>query len=263
MTIKPNNDDTTQQFVSLTQCDSRTARHFLKRNQWNINYALNEFYDHKPGGFIEESIVNVTYPEELVELYNHYANKDLGKIDIEGMIKLISDLNYKLEDLVTISLAKIMHCTSLSDGISKDNFLSTWYMHGCCTIPQMRHVLEDLDAKLETDLEYMTEIYRYAFDLALDSRSRNLDLDTATEYWRLFLQPRYPVHVDEKLMNAWLVFLKDGDHTTVTRDTWQMLLEFLKRFPSLEAVKEKYNEADAWPYIIDEFYEYLEDGKLI
>lgn len=207
--------------------------------------------------------MKVTYPEELIDLYDHYANKELERVDIDGMIRLITDLDYKLEDLVTISLAKIMHCTKLADGIDKDTFLSTWYMQGCSTIPQMRHVLEDLDTKLQTDLGYMTEIYKYTFDLALDSNNRNLDLETATEYWRLFFQPQYPVHVDEKLMGSWLTFLQDGNHQQVTKDTWQMLLEFLKRFPSLEAVKENYNETDAWPYIIDEFYEYLEDESLI
>ncbi|QLQ82372.1 hypothetical protein HG537_0H01340 [Torulaspora globosa] len=179
------------------------------------------------------------------------------------MIRLIADLNYKLEDLVTISLAKIMHCSKLSEGISKDTFLSTWYMQGCCTIAQMRHVLEDLDTRLQTDLNYLTEIYKYAFDLAVDSNKRDLDLETAIEYWRLFLQPQYPVHVEEKLLSSWITFLRVNGNPNVTRDTWQMLLEFFKRFPSLEAVKEGYNEEDAWPYIIDQFNEYLQDESLI
>ncbi|QLL31965.1 hypothetical protein HG536_0C01330 [Torulaspora globosa] len=207
--------------------------------------------------------MEVTYPEELLALYDRYANKELDRIDIDGLIRLIRDLEYKLEDLVTISLAKIMHCSKLAEGISKDTFLSTWYMQGCSTIAQMRHVLEDLDIRLQTDLDYLAEIYKYAFDLAVDSNTRNLDLDTAIEYWRLFFQPQYSVHVDEKLMSSWLRFLRESGKQNVTRDTWQMLLEFFKRFPSLEAVKENYNEEDAWPYIIDEFYEYLQVESLI
>lgn len=207
--------------------------------------------------------MEVKYPEELLELYDRYANKELDRIDIDGLVRLISDLQYKLEDLVTISLAKIMHCSKLSEGISRDTFLSTWYMQGCSTIAQMRHVLEDLETKLQVDPNYLAEIYKYAFDLAVDTNSRNLDLDTAIEYWRLFFQPQYSVHVDEKLLSSWLTFLRASGKPDVTRDTWQMLLEFFKRFSSLEAVKKSYNEEDAWPYIIDEFYEYLQAESLI
>lgn len=251
------------EFVSLTQCESKTAKDFLRRNQWKLEYALNDYYDQMPGGFIEEPHTPVTYPEELLALYDKYVLEDQNKIDIDGMIQLIEDLDYKLEDLVTICLAKLLHCTRLADGISKDQFLHNWYMQGCSTLPQMRHVLDDLDTKLHIDLEYMTDIYNYTFDLALDQNKRDLDTDTAAEYWRLFFQPGTAVHVNPALLNSWLAFLDSEQKTVVTRDTWKMLLEFFKQFPSLSAVKTSYNEADAWPYIIDEYYEYLEDSRLI
>lgn len=251
------------EFVSLTQCGSSTAKDFLRRNQWKLNYALNDYYDQTPGGFLEESQPELTYPEELVTLYEKYALEDKNKIDTEGLIHLIEDLDYKLEDLVTICLASLLHCANLTVGITREQFLYNWYMQGCTTIPQMRHVLEDLDTKLHTDLPYMTDIYNYTFDLALDPNKRELDIETATEYWSLFFQPETPVHVEPTLLDSWYSFLREENTSTVTRDTWKMLLEFLKRFPSLEAVKASYSEADAWPYLIDEYYEYLQDSGLI
>lgn len=203
------------------------------------------------------------YPQELVELYNKYAQDDKSKIDTDGMIRLIEDLDYGLEDLVTICLARLLHCSKLADGISRDQFLDNWYMQGCSTLPQMRHVLEDLDTKLHTDLGYMTDVYRYTFDLALDPNRRELDVETATEYWRLFFQPKIPMHIEPALLDSWLSFLQSQGSTTITKDTWQMLFEFFKRFSSLDSVKANYNEADAWPYIIDEYCEYLQDSRLI
>lgn len=218
---------------------------------------MNDYYDQELGDFTDGSEVPVMYPPELIEVFRTYALNDKEAIGTDGMIQLVADLGYKLEDLVTICLAKLLHCVSLADGISKEQFLSSWYMQGCTTIRQMREVLQNLERKLQTDADYLSEIYKYTFDLALDPGKRNLDIETGLEYWRLFFKSEYPIHVDEALVDSWLDFFKNENSAYITRDTWLMILEFFRKFPTFQDVGEKYSEADAWPYIIDEYYEYL------
>lgn len=198
-----------------------------------------------------------------MKLYEKYATKDQDVIEGEGLIRFIGDLDYQLEDLVTICLANLLHCSNLVDGITREQFLTTWTLQECTQLSQMRKVLDELGRKLELDINYMSEIYNYTFNLVLDTNKRTLDVDAAIEYWQIFFQPKYPIHVDPSLLSSWIDFLREENKTVITKDTWQMLLEFFKRFPTKTAIKEDYNEADAWPYIIDEYYEYLLDCGLI
>lgn len=253
--------------MSLTQCDEHKAREYLKRNHWSINYALNDYYDTEIGHFVEGSADHKVLPEEysveLITLYAKYASESGEVIESDGLIRLIEDLGYSLDDLVTICLAKLLGCTNISKGITKGNFLYNCYEHRCSSLLQIRHILEDMDAKLENDVGYFTRIYKYTFDLVVEPDKRHLDEETATEYWKLFFQARYPIHIDNILLSTWISFLQEERKSFISKDCWQMLIEFFKRYSSLSAIKTDYNEADPWPYIIDEFYEYLQDKKLI
>lgn len=252
--------------MSLAQCDKRTAEKYLRRNRWSMNYALNDYYDTVIGSYVGGPLNvrdPIDYPEELCKLYENYAAQDGGIIDSEGLVRLIEDLQYSLDDLVTLCLAKLLNCKNLADGISKESFLLGFYNHGCSTLEQIRHTLEDLDTNLETNIDYFTEIYRYTFDLVVDPDKRHLDLDTAVEYWNIFCQPKYPLHIEKRLLELWVKFLKDENKSVISKDSWQMVIVFFKKFPTIDAIKSTYNEADAWPYIIDEFYEYLLDNNAL
>ncbi|CCD26036.2 NEDD8 ligase DCN1 NDAI_0G02590 [Naumovozyma dairenensis CBS 421] len=281
------------------------AKKYLSRNNWRLNYALNEYYDKEIGSFIgddddDDGCKTILpdlnkYPQELIALFKKYSSKNNDSlyefIDVDGLINYINDLKYNLEDLVTICLAKLLHCENLKDGINKQQFLSNWYLQGCSTLEQMQHVLNDLDVKLHQDASYFTQIYNYTFDLIIDvddgdstrnntnigddttnsndtsivivprMKDNNLDVETAIAYWKVFfnVNEQYPVKVNKELLSLWFQFLNEERKKEITKDQWQMLLEFFKKFSNLEMMKQNYDETAAWPYMIDEFYEYLQD----
>lgn len=262
-------------FVELTNCRGDKARKYLQENNWNINYALNEYYDREVGSFVDNNGLDVepdkrVYPQDLVDLFDKYAHADTmipHVITFEGMIQFIGDLGLSLEDdLMTIVLAKLLSWKKMTDTITRDQFLSTWFMQGCSHLKEMKLLLSELNHKLYRDPTYFVEIYNYTFNLILDEKATQLDLTTAMEYWKLFLlHPTHaiPVQLDTEMVSLWLQFLQDETKTTITADCWHMILRFFLQYPTLSSLASNYNETDAWPYIIDEFYEYLEDrGKI-
>lgn len=255
-----------QRFVDLTESTNEVARKYLNQNSWQINYALNDYYDSELGGFVSTKQEQVKYPDELKTLFNNYSNDD-NIINFEGMIKFIADLNLNLEDLVTICLAKLLGWERLTSPINEEQFLSNWFMQGCSQLSDMQAVIKDLEVRLFTDEDYFTDIYNYTFGLVLDTGKKTIDLETAIDYWRLFfsqdLDHKPVIKIDPELFSSWLTFLESENKQDITNDCWHMLIEYFKKFYDFAAIAKKYDENDAWPYLFDEFFEYLEDTKHI
>lgn len=183
-------------------------------------------------------------------------------MDSEGLISFIGDLGFEIEDMATICLAKLLECHSITEGISEVQFNRAWQLQGCTTVAEMNKVVKKLSHKLHTDMNYLEEIYNYTFGLVLDPGAKTLSIKMALQYWTPFFSSGgYPVTVQHELYQSWVEFIQQEQ--SISKDSWQMLFQFFRRFPDLSTVKNSYNEADAWPYIIDEFYEYLGDvGKI-
>ncbi|CAI4046160.1 hypothetical protein SKDZ_12G1730 [Saccharomyces kudriavzevii ZP591] len=249
-----------ESFTSLTKCDPKVSRKYLRRNHWNINYALNEYYDKEIGSFTDETSTPahpIVYPDELVQVFNQYSNN--SSFDIDSLVKFIEDLGYSLEDLATLCLVDLLGYKNLEEPLKRETFLSTWFMQGCSTLPDMQGCIKRLDVKLHEDLQYYTQVYDYAFRLILDSNRKNIDIDDAIQYWTLFFQPVYPVHIESNLLESWFHFLRDEGKTLISKDTWHMLLLFFQQYPTIQSIIDGYDETAAWPFIIDEFYEFLQD----
>ncbi|CAI4631481.1 BAQ_1a_G0036070.mRNA.1.CDS.1 [Saccharomyces cerevisiae] len=251
-----------ESFTSLTKCDPKVSRKYLQRNHWNINYALNDYYDKVIGTFTDEVSTVAhppVYPKELTQVFEHYSNNSL--FDIDSLVKFIEELGYNLEDLATLCLVHLLGYKKLEEPLKREDFLSTWSMQGCSTISDMQECIKTLDVKLHEDLQYFTQIYNYAFNLILDPNRKDIDTDEGIQYWKLFFQPEYPVRMEPDLLEAWFRFLRDEGKTTISKDTWRMLLLFFKRYPTIQKIISDYDETAAWPFIIDEFYEYLQDQQ--
>lgn len=294
-------DDLIKSFVELTHCRDELAKKYLTENHWNINYALNDFYDKELGSFVNEPAnPKKIYPTDLTDLFNRYSdqeNPDGTKyITFEGMIKFIEELgifkrnndtdnstttnssterNLNLNgpeteaddnDISIVILAKLLSWKNMNDPLDYEQFCNSWFMQGCSTLKDMRLLLSDLNHRLYHDPAYFVEIYNYTFNLILDVGSTQLDVTTATEYWRQFLvttRRKIPINVNKEMCCMWLQFLNDAKKTFITFDCWKMILQFFQRYSSFQELASDYDETAAWPYIIDEFYEYLEDQSKI
>ncbi|CCE62238.1 hypothetical protein TPHA_0C00820 [Tetrapisispora phaffii CBS 4417] len=264
-------DSIVREFQQLTSSSNKVARKYLSGNDWNLNYALNEFYDQELGGFVHD--VPREYPAELIELFERYNNQkyvdgssgneeDVG-IDADGLIQFIEDLGYELEDLTTLCLANVMGCNNLTDCITRNQFLEAWYNKKCSNIKDIKDELETVGENLRSDINYFTYIYNYSFGLITEENMKSIQIDTAKEYWKLFFGDGTPLHIEKEQLDNWNKFLTISGKKTITKDEWKMILEFFKKFPTVTEFKDEYDPMDPWPYIMDEYHEYLEEnGKL-
>lgn len=245
--------------MDLTRSTKEIANQYLKENHWSLDHALNDYYDkfdftHHPIFF--------RYDPNLIaifQIYSESGNSNENIIGIDGLISYIEDLGYQLEDLATLCLEKVLESKSILGGITRDQFLKAWTNLGVTSLLQMKHHLKDLDAKLRNDKKYFTEIYNYTFNLILVHGDKKLPLSVAIDYWVLFFQDNScAITINKSQFKSWLIFLRSQpSNFTVSRDTWCMFLNFIIKFPDDQTLRDNYNEMDAWPLIIDEYYRYL------
>uniref|UniRef100_A0A804NXY2 Defective in cullin neddylation protein n=1 Tax=Zea mays TaxID=4577 RepID=A0A804NXY2_MAIZE len=102
--------------------------------------------------------------------------------------------------------------------------------------------------------EKFHEIYNFAFAWAREKGQKSLALETAIGMWQLlFAERSWP------LIDYWCQFLQVRHNKAISRDTWAQLLEFVK---TIDPQLTNYDEEGAWPYLIDEFVDYLKENGL-
>jgi len=125
---------------------------------------------------------------------------------------------------------------------------------GVDSIEKFRERIPYLRSELKDEQKFR-EIYNFAFTWAKEKGQKSLALDTAIGMWQLlFAEKQWP------LVDQWCQFLQVRHNKAISKDTWSQLLEFAKMVdPSLS----NYDAEGAWPYLIDEFVEYLSENGLI
>lgn len=116
----------------------------------------------------------------------------------------------------------------------------------------MKKEIKRMRIDFNNDPKYFKSVYQFTFTYNLSEGSRVLPIDTAVAYWNLLLADKF------SKLQEWVTFVTDVYQRSVTRDTWDMILEFsqyLDKNPDLS----EYDEEGSWPSIIDEFVEYLKE----
>jgi DCN1-like protein 1/2 len=139
----------------------------------------------------------------------------------------------------------------------------------------MKPVLKTLSDKLASDSSYFHKVYNHTFDLARNEGQRSLTLESAQAFWEMLLpyglkggalsyirsaKTGEDVDMDsddsgfqEEYVQWWLDFLNERGGKGVTKDTWQMLFEFIRTTDSRFS---NYDMEAAWPSTIDDFVDY-------
>ncbi|CAN6454739.1 unnamed protein product [Victoria cruziana] len=122
------------------------------------------------------------------------------------------------------------------------------------SIEKFRERMPFMRAELKDEQKFR-EIYNFAFGWAREKGQKSLALDTAIGMWQLlFAEKQWP------LVDHWCQFLQAKHNKAISRDTWSQLLEFAK---TVDPMLSNYDAEGAWPYLIDEFVEYLMENGII
>ncbi|KAG8059473.1 hypothetical protein GUJ93_ZPchr0002g25396 [Zizania palustris] len=237
--------DKVQQFVAITGASEKVALQSLKASDWHLEGAFDVFYS--------QPQVAVTNSRNLEDLYSIYKEPDADMIMVEGVSQLCEDLQVDPQDIVMLVISWHMKASTMCE-FSHEEFIRGLQSIGVDSIEKLREMLPSLRAELKDDQKFR-EIYNFAFSWAKEKSQKSLSLETAIGMWQLLInERRWP------LIDSWCQFLQVRHNKAISRDTWSQLLEFVK---TIDPQLTNYDEEGAWPYLIDEFVEYLIENGVV
>ncbi|KMZ60984.1 DCN1-like protein 1 (Defective in cullin neddylation protein1-like protein 1) [Zostera marina] len=234
-----------QQFMAITGATDKAAIQSLKASDWHLEGAFDIYYT-------QLQIRAVTDSKLLEELYRRYKDPYAEMIMADGITLLCSDLQVDPQDIVMLVLSWHMKAATMCE-FSRQEFIGGLQTLGVDSIDKLREKIPLMRAEMKDDQKF-GDIYYFSFGWAKEKGQKSLALDTAIGMWQLlFAEKCWP------LMDNWCQFLKVKHNKAISRDTWCQLLEFFKM---IDPTLSNYDAEGAWPYLIDEFVEYLVENGL-
>ncbi|XP_021864451.1 uncharacterized protein [Spinacia oleracea] len=239
--------DKLQQFMAITGVSDKVAHQALKAGDWHLEGALDVYYS-------QPQIKSLTDSRNLEELFNRYRDPNYDMIMADGVDNLCTDLQVDPQDIVTLVISWHMKAATMCE-YSKQEFVGGLQSLGRIdSLEKFRERIPYIRSELKDDQKFR-EIYIFAFGWAKEKGQKSLALDTAIGMWKLlFAEKHWP------LIDHWCEFLQARHNKAISRDTWAQLLEFVR---TVDPQLSNYDAEGAWPYLIDEFVEYLYENGVI
>ena len=182
---------------------------------------------------------------QIEKYFNLYRDKEVDIILAEGMERFCIDLSVDPTEFIVLVLAWKFEASQMC------RFTREEFINGC-------KKMEAFDAKslrnrfpqlLQDARSKFKDLYQFTFSFGLDHSTgqRSLPTDMAVQLWDLVFTQEKP-----QVLERWFRFLGESDMRGISRDTWNMFLDFCQNVaPDLS----NYDESEAWPTLFDDFVE--------
>ncbi|KIP03035.1 hypothetical protein PHLGIDRAFT_78198 [Phlebiopsis gigantea 11061_1 CR5-6] len=264
------------QFCAVTGASTRDAKKFIEKYK-RLEIAIDAYYN--------EPMMSRQQPppapstSKLNQLFDQYKDPDGEDITVDGTIKLCEDLGVDPEDVVLLAVAFELKSPGMGEWTRK-GWVDGWKAVGCDALPTMKTGLLRLRDRLGSDATYFQQVYNYAFEFTRAPGQRSLGIDMAQGFWAILLPhglqggalSHITTHQDgdgddrmsgdeeegwqDEHTQWWIEFLEEKKLKGVSKDVWQMFLEFVR---TIDSKFEKYDAEAAWPSTIDDFVEYAKN----
>ncbi|GAA0153365.1 ubiquitin-protein ligase [Lithospermum erythrorhizon] len=224
----------------------KVATQALKASDWHLEAAFEVFYS-------QPQAKSLTNTRHLEDLFNKYKDPYADMITADGITLFCSDLQVDPQDIVMLVISWHMKASTMCE-FSKQEFIGGLQSIGIDSLEKFTEKLPFLGSELKDEQKFR-EIYNFAFGWAKEKGQKSLALDTAIGMWQLlFAEKQWP------LVDHWCQFLQERHNKAISRDTWSQLLEFAR---AINPALTNYDPEGAWPYLIDEFVEYLTEEGIV
>ncbi|CAN4102492.1 unnamed protein product [Withania somnifera] len=218
--------DKVQQFMTITGAGEKVALRALKVCDWSLEGAFDVFYGRSQ---VKSSVIQ------------------------GGWRSFTIDTKVDPQDIVMLVLSWHMKASTMCE-FSKQEFIGGLQSLGIDSLEKLREKLPFMRSEMRDEHKFR-EIYNFAFSWAKEKGQKSLALDTAIGMWQLlFAEKQWP------LVDHWCQFLQARHNKAISRDTWSQLLEFAR---NVDPALSNYDAEGAWPYLIDEFVEYLTENSIV
>jgi len=266
------------QFCSVTSATTKEAKKFIDKYK-RLDVAIDAYYTNPNefGNRRQAESTAVPSTSKLNALFTRYKDADGDEISVDGTIKLCEDLEVNPEDVVLLAIAYELKSERVGEW-KKQGWIEGWKNLHCDSIPSMRSALGPLRSKLGGDSTYFQKVYNHTFDFARNQGQRSLSIENAQAFWGLLLPHGFSggalSHVEsrdddndvqmsgardgfkEEYIQWWFDFLNVKGGKGVSKDTWQMLFDFIR---TINYDFSNYDMEAAWPSTFDDFVEYAKE----
>lgn len=232
--------------VSMSSANEKASFQSFKGRDWHLEGAFDVFYN-------QPQIKTFTDSRYLERLYNRYKDPHVDMVLVDGITLLCNDLQVDPQDIVMLVVSWHMKAATMCE-FSKQEFIGGLRALGIDSLEKFHERIPFMRSELKDEQKFR-EIYSFAFGWAKEKGQKSLALDTAIGMWQLlFAERRWP------LVDHWCQFLQARHNKAISKDTWVQLLEFTR---TVDPTLSNYDPEGAWPYLIDEFVEYINENGIV
>ena len=187
-------------------------------------------------------------------LFEQYKDSDEDAILADGIEQFCEDLNVRPEEFRVLVLAWKFDAENMC------KFTRTEFLVGCKSMKV--DSIKGIQSKFSDMLKEVSkpdqfkEFYKWTYRFGLDSDlgQRTLSTDIAISLWKLVFTQREP-----RILDRWLSFLEEHPSIKgIPKDTWDMFLHFVDNVGDDLGL---YDDAEAWPSLLDDFVEFENDRQ--
>lgn len=175
-----------------------------------------------------------------------------GEIGIEGIERLCEEIGVDTQDVVVLVLSWYMRAREMCV-FTREEWGRGMAALQCTQVSELRERVGDMRDALE-DWKFFCAVYKWTFSFAKENDQKSLGKEEAMGLWPILLAKRW------SLVDSFVVFMGTVRERVVSRDLWQELLEFLIT-GAFGADLGPYLENEAWPVLLDDFLEWLQEGE--